>query len=35
MISQAMKKSGGIYLYSNNRGCDGSRLYFDGNSIIA
>ncbi len=30
-----MAKSGGIYLYSNIRGCDGGRVYYDGNSIIA
>ncbi len=23
-------KSGGVYLYANQRGCDGGRLYFDG-----
>jgi NAD+ synthase (glutamine-hydrolysing) len=30
----ATRKSGGIYLYSNLRGCDGNRVYFDGNSMI-
>jgi hypothetical protein len=25
---------GGIYLYSNQRGCDGGRLYFDGSAMI-
>lgn len=23
-------KSGGIYLYANQQGCDGGRLYYDG-----
>lgn len=35
MILEATIKTGGIYLYSNLRGCDGNRLYFDGASIIA
>lgn len=30
----ATRKCGGIYLYSNQRGCDGGRLYFDGGAII-
>lgn len=24
-----------MYAYANSRGCDGSRLYFDGASVIA
>lgn len=29
-------KSGGVYLYANQRGCDGGRLYFDGcASVVA
>ena len=35
LIKSATLKTGGVYLYSNNRGCDGSRLYFDGASMIA
>jgi NAD+ synthase (glutamine-hydrolysing) len=35
MIKEATLKTGGIYIYSNVRGCDGGRLYYDGNSIIA
>lgn len=35
MILEATIKTGAIYLYSNLRGCDGNRLYFDGASIIA
>lgn len=29
------QKLGGIYLYSNHRGCDGDRVYYDGMSSIA
>ncbi|KAL4445070.1 hypothetical protein ABPG74_018798 [Tetrahymena malaccensis] len=35
MILEATIKTGAIYLYSNLRGCDGNRIYFDGASIIA
>lgn len=28
-------QGGGIYLYSNMRGCDGERVYYDGCSMIA
>lgn len=28
-------KTGGVYLFANQRGCDGNRLYFDGCSLIA
>ncbi|KAI5799261.1 hypothetical protein DFH27DRAFT_560123 [Peziza echinospora] len=34
LIKEATKKSGGIYLYSNQQGCDGDRLYYDGCSMI-
>eukprot|EP00980_Cylindrotheca_fusiformis_P009067 scaffold1956_cov109-Cylindrotheca_fusiformis.AAC.2 len=30
----ATRKCGGIYLYSNQRGCDGGRVYYDGGAII-
>ena len=33
MIS-ATAKCGGVYVYSNQRGCDGGRLYFDGCALI-
>jgi NAD+ synthase (glutamine-hydrolysing) len=33
MIS-ATRKCGGIYLYANQRGCDGSRTYYDGCAMI-
>ncbi|KAM9409466.1 glutamine-dependent NAD(+) synthetase isoform 2-T2 [Pholidichthys leucotaenia] len=35
LIRSATTKSGGIYLYSNQRGCDGDRLYYDGCSMVA
>jgi hypothetical protein len=25
----------GVYLFANQRGCDGDRLYFEGNAIIS
>lgn len=34
MITEATRKCGGIYLYSNQRGCDGDRLYYDGCAMI-
>jgi len=34
LIMSATAKSGGVYLYANQCGCDGSRLYFDGCSLI-
>ncbi|BCR89511.1 glutamine-dependent NAD(+) synthetase [Aspergillus chevalieri] len=34
LISQATKQSGGIYLYANQQGCDGDRLYYDGCAMI-
>ena len=30
LIQSATTKAGGVYLYANHRGCDGSRLYYDG-----
>ena len=35
LIESATKKSGGCYLYSNQRGCDGGRLYYDGCALIS
>ncbi|KYQ89652.1 glutamine-dependent NAD(+) synthetase [Tieghemostelium lacteum] len=34
LIRSATSKSGGIYMYSNQQGCDGGRLYYDGCSMI-
>lgn len=28
-------QSGGIYLFANQKGCDGDRLYYDGCAMIA
>ena len=35
LIRSATAKSGGVYLYSNQMGCDGGRLLFDGCALIA
>lgn len=35
LIRNASAKSGGVYLYANQQGCDGGRLYFDGCALIA
>jgi len=35
IIQNATRKCGGVYLYSNQQGCDGDRLYYDGCSSIA
>ena len=35
LIVSATRKCGGVYLYSNQRGCDGGRLYYDGGALIA
>lgn len=34
LITEATAKTGGVYMYSNQRGCDGDRLYYDGSSLI-
>jgi NAD+ synthase (glutamine-hydrolysing) len=34
LILEATRKSGGIYLYANQQGCDGDRLYYDGSAMI-
>ncbi|CCK68890.1 glutamine-dependent NAD(+) synthetase KNAG_0B04560 [Huiozyma naganishii CBS 8797] len=35
LILNATKRCGGVYLYANQRGCDGDRLYYDGSALIA
>ncbi|CAG8500619.1 2043_t:CDS:10 [Paraglomus occultum] len=35
LIKGATFKNGGIYLYANQQGCDGDRLYYDGCALIA
>jgi NAD+ synthase (glutamine-hydrolysing) len=35
LIRNATDKSGGVYLYANQQGCDGGRLYYDGCALVA
>jgi NAD+ synthase (glutamine-hydrolysing) len=35
LIKNATYRNGGVYMYSNLKGCDGGRLYFDGASSIS
>ncbi|SCV99468.1 LAFE_0A03818g1_1 [Lachancea fermentati] len=35
LIASATSRCGGVYLYANQRGCDGDRLYYDGCALIA
>lgn len=35
LIEETTKKNGGIYLYANQIGCDGARLFFDGCAMVA
>ncbi|KAI9295618.1 glutamine-dependent NAD(+) synthetase with GAT domain-containing protein [Neoconidiobolus thromboides FSU 785] len=35
LVKGATTKSGGAYLYANQKGCDGDRVYYDGCSMIA
>lgn len=28
-------QSGGIYMYANQKGCDGDRVYYDGCAMVA
>lgn len=35
LITSATGRCGGVYLYANQRGCDGDRLYYDGCALIA
>lgn len=34
LIQETTRKNGGLYMYANQQGCDGGRLYFDGAAII-
>ena len=34
LMNNATTKCGGCYMYANQQGCDGTRLYFDGSSMI-
>ena len=35
VVVAAVYQAGGVYLYANQQGCDGGRLYFDGCACIA
>ncbi len=35
LVRSATDKSGGVYLYANQQGCDGGRLYYDGCAMVA
>ncbi|KAL3234872.1 Glutamine-dependent NAD(+) synthetase [Nakaseomyces bracarensis] len=35
LIINGTGRCGGVYLYANQRGCDGDRLYYDGGALIA
>ena len=34
LMRSATAKAGGVYLYANQQGCDGGRLYYDGCACI-
>eukprot|EP00397_Hematodinium_sp_SG-2012_P012107 GEMP01012268.1.p1 GENE.GEMP01012268.1~~GEMP01012268.1.p1 ORF type:complete len:749 (-),score=146.15 GEMP01012268.1:787-3033(-) len=34
LIKGATTKGGGVYLYANQKGCDGGRLFFDGSCMV-
>lgn len=34
LIMNASHRNGGVYVYANQRGCDGGRVYYDGSSMI-
>lgn len=35
LIQTSTDTGGGVYLYANQQGCDGDRLYYDGSALIA
>lgn len=35
LLRGATAKTGGVYAYANQRGCDGGRLYYDGGALVA
>eukprot|EP00177_Eucheuma_denticulatum_P007318 GFKZ01013317.1.p1 GENE.GFKZ01013317.1~~GFKZ01013317.1.p1 ORF type:complete len:735 (+),score=88.97 GFKZ01013317.1:41-2206(+) len=35
LLESATRKGGGVYLYANQMGCDGGRLYYDGSPLVA
>ncbi|KAL3896848.1 MAG: hypothetical protein SGCHY_003814 [Lobulomycetales sp.] len=34
LIREATVKCGGVYLYANQQGCDGERVYYDGSALV-
>ncbi len=34
LMCHATSVGGGVYMYANQRGCDGGRLYYDGSACI-
>lgn len=34
LMMSGTAKAGGVYLYANQRGCDGGRLYYDGCAAV-
>ncbi|KAF2198549.1 putative glutamine-dependent NAD(+) synthetase [Delitschia confertaspora ATCC 74209] len=34
LMAEATRKNGGVYLYANEQGCSGDRLYYDGSAMI-
>lgn len=34
LLREATRRCGGVYLYANQRGCDGGRLYYDGCACV-
>eukprot|EP01006_Ploeotia_vitrea_P049328 TRINITY_DN67330_c3_g1_i1.p1 TRINITY_DN67330_c3_g1~~TRINITY_DN67330_c3_g1_i1.p1 ORF type:complete len:723 (+),score=65.60 TRINITY_DN67330_c3_g1_i1:58-2226(+) len=34
LLQSATRKGGGVYLYANQQGCDGGRLYYDGSAMV-
>ena len=34
LMCHATSVAGGVYMYANQRGCDGGRLYYDGSACI-
>ncbi|KAI9159424.1 glutamine-dependent NAD(+) synthetase [Blastocladiella emersonii ATCC 22665] len=35
LVRGATRKCGGVYLYANQQGCDGERIYYDGSALVA
>ena len=34
LFLEATRKSKGVYIYANQQGCDGDRLYYDGSAMV-